>query len=438
MNSVAKRLFSKIKSRKAKVAIIGLGYVGLPLAVAFAKKGFRVIGVDSNHSRVEKIKHGESYIEDVASSEIKRAVRQGRLQASSTNEPLSEVDAIIVCVPTPLNRFKDPDLSYIISAAEAIHSHLREGQLVILESTTYPGTTEEVVLPELERSGLKIGRDFFLCFSPERIDPGNKEFPLENITKVVGGVTSECTRLGTALYSKVMKRVIPVSSSRTAEMAKLLENTFRIVNIGLVNELAQVANKLGINIWEAIEAASTKPFGYMPFYPGPGIGGHCIGIDPIYLSWKARLHGVDIHFIELARRINAEMPRFVVERVVYTLNARTKKAVSKSKILILGVSYKKDVADTRESPAFEILHQLKELGAKVSYHDPFVPVIKNDNFSLRSEPLTPPNLQNKDLVIVTTNHSRVDYGRVARHARLIFDTRNISHPDFHSPKVIRL
>lgn len=438
MSPTAKNLFSKIKSRKARIAIIGLGYVGLPLAVAFTKKDFRVVGVDLDRSRVEKIQRGLSYIEDVASKEIAQAVRQGKLEASVSHEPLTEVDAIIICVPTPLNRVKDPDLSYLISATEAIQRHLRKGQLVILESTTYPGTTEEVVLPALERPGLKVGKDFFLCFSPERIDPGNKKFPLTEITKVVGGITPDCTRLAAALYGEVMERVIPVSSSRTAEMAKLLENTFRIVNIGLVNELAQVANALGVNIWEAIEAASTKPFGYMPFYPGPGIGGHCIGIDPIYLSWKARLQGVDIHFIELARRINAEMPRFIVERSVYILNARARKAISKSKILILGVSYKRDVADTRESPAFEILHQLHNLGAKVSYHDPFVPAVKNDNFDLRSEPLKARNLRAKDLVIITTNHTRVNYAMVAKHARFIFDTRNIAHPAFRSPKVVRL
>lgn len=434
----ARKLLSAIKTKKARVSIVGLGYVGLPLALSFAKKGFHVAGIDLDRERISQIRQGDSYIEDVAADEIRQAVREGRLEATEDYAPLSDADVIIICVPTPLNRVRDPDLSFILTAAEAVRDRIHPGQLVILESTTYPGTTEEVVLPALERSGLKVGQDFFLCFSPERIDPGNKEFPLTKITKVVGGVTANCTRLGVAFYEQIMEKVFPVSSARTAEMTKLLENTFRIVNIGLVNELARVADALGVNIWEAIEAASTKPFGYMAFYPGPGIGGHCIGIDPIYLSWKARLQGVDIHFIELARRINAEMPGFIVERAVYMLNARARKAVSESKILLLGVSYKKDVADTRESPAFEILHRLKDLGAQVSYHDSYVPQLKNEAYDIQSEALTPRNLQAKDLVIVTTNHTNVDYETVAKHARLIFDTRNIPHPSFHSPNVVRL
>lgn len=438
MNQTAERLLVKIHSRKAVISILGLGYVGLPLALAFIKEGFRVIGIDLDEERVAKICEGESYIEDVPSTQVREAVRKHRLSAVKNYRQLAEADAVIICVPTPLNRARDPDLSYILSATEAIGKHLRSGQLVILESTTYPGTTEEIVLPALKRSGLRVGRDFFLCFSPERIDPGNKEFPLRKIPKVVGGVTPECTQLGAALYGQVIEKVLPVSSSKTAEMAKLLENTFRIVNIGLINELAQVANKLGIDIWEAVEAASTKPFGYMPFYPGPGIGGHCIGVDPLYLSWKARLHGVDIHFIELARRINAEMPRFIIEQAVYTLNARARKAVSGSRILLLGVSYKANVGDTRESPAFEILHGLEELGAKVSYHDPYVGAIKNEKFDIASVPLTARTLKSQDLVIVTTDHVNIDYGFVARHAKLVFDTRNVKHPTFRSPKVVRL
>ena len=438
MNPTAKELLRKIKAKKARVAIVGLGYVGLPLAVSFAKKGYPVTGIDVDQKRIAELREGRSYIEDIPTATVRQVVQAGRLKALATEEALREAEVVVICVPTPLNRVKDPDLSYILQASEAIGSRQRKGQLVILESTTYPGTTEEVVLPVLNRSGLTVGKDFFLCFSPERIDPGNKNFPLRKIPKVVGGITPVCTQLGSALYGQIMEKVIPVSSARTAEMAKLLENTFRIVNIGLVNELAQVAQALGINIWEAIQAAATKPFGFMPFYPGPGIGGHCIGIDPIYLSWKARLQGAEIHFIELARRINASMPRFVVERAVYTLNARARKAVNGSKILILGISYKRDVADTRESPAFEILHELHRLGAKVSYHDPHVPEFKNEGFGLRSEPLTARNLKSKDLVIVTTNHSRVNYGLVAKHARLIFDTRNVNHPAFHSPKVVRL
>jgi len=438
MSQAANTLLSKIYSRKACVAVVGLGYVGLPVAMAFVRKGFRSRGIDLDLQRVEKLRRGHSYVEDVPSSEIARAVKSKCFEASEDYEGIDEADIIIICVPTPLNRVKDPDLSYILRAAEAVRDRIRPGQLVILESTTYPGTTEEVVLPTLEKSGLKVGKDFFLCFSPERIDPGNKKFPFTRIPKVVGGVTPACTRLGAAIYGQIIKRIIPVSSARTAEMAKLLENTFRIVNIGLVNELAQVARVLGIDIWEAIEAASTKPFGYMPFYPGPGIGGHCIGIDPIYLSWKAKLHGHEIDFIELARRINARMPRFVAEQAAFLLNARLRKAVKGSRILILGVSYKKDVGDIRESPAIEILELLHGLGAKVSYHDPYVPQFGNEHFSLRSEPLTPANLKKKDLVIVTTEHSKVDYGLVVRHAKLIFDTRNVKSPAFRSPKVVRL
>lgn len=438
MTNTAKKLLRALHSQKARVGVVGLGYVGLPLALAFGRKGFSVTGIDVDSQRIEKIRRGKSYIEDIPSKELRRAVESSRLWATETYETLPELDVMIICVPTPLNRVKDPDLSYILAVTEAIAKSLRPGQLIILESTTYPGTTEEVVLPALEKSGLKVGEDFFLCFSPERIDPGNKKFPLHKIPKVVGGITPVCTRLGVALYGNVTSKVMPVSSARTAEMAKLLENTFRIVNIGLVNEIAQVAEPLKINIWEAIQAASSKPFGFMPFYPGPGIGGHCIGVDPVYLSWKARVHGADIHFIELARKVNAEMPKFVVERAVYALNARAHKAVSRSKVLVLGVSYKRDVSDTRESPAFEILHGLKELGARVSYHDPHVPSVKNENLELDSEPLTDRNLQAKDLVIVVTDHTGVDYGFVVQHARLIFDTRNIKHPSFSSPKVVRL
>ena len=438
MKPNAQKILSRLKSKQAKVAIIGLGYVGLPLALAFARKKFKVTGVDIDERRVNKILGGQSYVEDIPSKVLSRAVQSGKLKASVDPQALKDADVIVVCVPTPLNRVKDPDLSNILEATEAIRSCLRGGQLIILESTTYPGTTEEVVQPALEKSGLKAGEDFFLCFSPERIDPGNKKFPLNKIPKVVGGINPVSTRLGCAFYAHVTSKVIPVSSARTAEMAKLLENTFRIVNIGLINELAQAAEHLKINIWEAVEAASSKPFGFMPFYPGPGIGGHCIGVDPIYLSWKARLQGVDLHFIELARRVNAQMPHFVVERAVFTLNARLQKAISGSKILVLGVAYKRDVADTRESPAFEILHGLKKLGARVNYHDPYVPEIKNERLSLRSLGLTPANLRSQDLVMVVTDHSGVNYGTIAKYARLIFDTRNISHPSFSKDKVVRL
>lgn len=438
LNRTAQTLFGKIKNKKATVGIVGLGYVGLPLAATFVKKGFRVLGIDLDPIRIEAIRKGRSYVEDVPSREIRTAVQKRKLEVASSYEGLSKADVIVVCVPTPLNRAKDPDLSCILNAAEEIGSQLRTGQLVILESTTYPGTTEEVVLPTLQRSGLRVGQDFFLCFSPERIDPGNKSFALTQIPKVVGGITRACTELGSAFYGRVMEKVFPVSSARTAEMAKLLENTFRIVNIGLVNELARAAKSLGVNIWEAIEAARTKPFGFMAFYPGPGIGGHCIGVDPLYLSWKARVQGVDIHFIELARRINAEMPEFVVEQAAHTLNARSAKAVRGSKIMILGVSYKADVSDTRESPALDILTSLKKLGAKISYHDPHVPKLNHKGIELSSEALTPQTLRKKDLIIITTPHSAVDYEFVAKYARLIYDSRNVRIPERYASKVVRL
>ena len=438
MNQTAVKLHSKIRSKKATVAVVGMGYVGLPVVMAFIKKGFKGIGVDLDLGRITKLRQGRSYVEDVPSSEVARAIRSKCFWPTESYEDLGEADIIIICVPTPLNRVKDPDLSFILRAAEEIRNCLRPGQLIILESTTYPGTTEEVVLPALERSGLKVGKDFFLCFSPERIDPGNKQFPFTKIPKVVGGVTAECTRLAASIYGQIIKQIIPVTSARTDEMTKLLENILRIVNIGLVNELAQVAHALEINIWAAIEAASTKPCGDMPFFPGPGIGGHCIGIDPIYLSWKARLVGHEIDFIELARRINARMPRFVTEQAGHLLNERSRKAVKGSRILVLGVSYKKDVGDVRESPALEVLEHLKELGAKISYHDPYVPELKNEHYQLRSEPLTPANLKKKDLVIVTTGHSKVNYAQVARHAPLVFDTRNVKTSAFNSKNVVRL
>lgn len=421
---LASLLERKIRSRKAQIAVMGLGYVGLPLAQAFAEEGFRVTGIDIDQNRVSAISRGFSYISDLSAGRLRKMVDQGRLRAVTDSAYLSGMDIVIVCVPTPLNRVKDPDISFIVAASNAIQNHLSAGELVILESTTYPGTTEEVILPALEKSGLKVGRDFFLCFSPERIDPGNERFKTQNIPKVVGGVTPVCTKLGALLYSQITSQVVPVSSPRTAEMTKLLENTFRIVNIGLINELARAAGDLGVDIWEAIDAAKTKPFGFMPFYPGPGIGGHCIGVDPIYLSWKSRLHGNDLHFIELARRINAEMPRYVVEQAVYTLNRYRGKAISRSRVMLLGVSYKKDVADIRESPALEILTELKGLGAKISYHDPFIPAVDDEGIKLKSLPLTGPNLKKQDLIILCTDHSHLPYKKIAASGRLIFDTRN--------------
>lgn len=437
MSSFEKKLAQKLKNKKAKIAIIGLGYVGLPLAHAFAHKGFQVTCIDIDPKKIRSIEKGESYIADLPSSDLKAVVRKGLLKPVCGYEPLSEMDVAIVCVPTPLNRFKDPDISYIVSAAQAINDRFHRGQLVILESTTYPGTTEEVILPNLEKSGLKVGRDFFLCFSPERIDPGNPNFKTYNIPKVVGGVTPACTRLGALLYGNITPKVVTVSSSRTAEMAKLLENTFRIVNIGLINELARAAQNLKVNIWEAIDAAKSKPFGFMPFYPGPGIGGHCIGIDPIYLSWKARLHGSDLHFIDLARRQNSEMPHYVVSQAVYALNQYRHKAISRSKVLMLGITYKKNVSDTRESPALDILVNLKQLGAHIAYHDPYVPSIEHEGLSLKSQPLTAHILKKQDLVILATDHSKFNYPMIAKASRLVYDTRNALKA-FKSPNIVRL
>lgn len=436
--SLTKRLLAKkIRTRKAKVGVMGLGYVGLPLAHGFAEAGFHVTGIDIDPKRVAAIEEGKSYIGDLSAASLKKQIRLGRLRAVGDFDVLADLDVVIVCVPTPLNRVKDPDVSYIVSAAEAIGKRLHPGQLVILESTTYPGTTEEVTLPILEKSGLKVGKDFFLCFSPERIDPGNPNFKTRNIPKVVGGITPDCCELAVSLYSHITTEVVPVSSSRTAEMTKLLENTFRIVNIGLVNELAQAAGNLKINIWEAIDAAKTKPFGYMPFYPGPGIGGHCIGIDPIYLSWKARIQGSDLHFIELARRINADMPHYVVSQAVYALNEHAQKAINRSCVLLLGVTYKKDVSDTRESPALDILEEMKRLGAKIQYHDPFVPVLKHQSMVLKSQPLTPAMLRSQDLVVVTTNHSSFKWPMIVKNSRLIYDTRNVLKT-FKDKHIVRL
>ena len=437
MNKLEKKLAQKIRARKARIAVIGLGYVGLPLAHAFAAKGFQVTGIDIDAGRVRMIRQGRSHIGDLSSQAVRRLVDRGLLDAATDYEPLAAADAVIVCVPTPLNRVKDPDISYIVAATEEIQKRLHPGQLVILESTTYPGTTEEVILPALEKAGLKIDRDFFLCFSPERIDPGNPDFKTRDIPKVVGGVTPASSRLGALLYATITPEVVVVSSSRTAEMTKLLENTFRIVNIGLINELARAADNLKVNIWEAVDAAKTKPFGFMPFYPGPGIGGHCIGVDPVYLSWKARLQGSELHFIELARRINSEMPRYVVSQAVYVLNRYRSKAIRGSRVLVLGITYKKDVADTRESPALDILEHLKQLGAKVSYHDPYVPELKHNSLDLKSLPLTPANLKKQDLVILTADHTRFNKPAIVRASRLIYDTRN-ALKKFRSPHIVRL
>ena len=416
-------LLAKISSKKAKMSIVGLGYVGLPLAVEFARAGFRVTGIDSTQQKIERINRGESYIPDVPSEVLKPLVQEGKLYATIDYQVLKEADTVNICVPTPLNKTKDPDISFIVDAAEGIARYLRSNQLIILESTTYPGTTEEVILPILEKTGLQVGKDFFLAFSPERVDPGNKKYNTRNIPKVVGGITPECTKIAVSLYEQVVEQVVPVSSVRIAEMTKLLENTFRSVNIGLVNELALMCNKLGINVWEVIDAAATKPFGFMPFYPGPGLGGHCIPVDPFYLSWKAKQNGFEARFIELAGRINGTMPQYVVSRIADALNER-RKSVNGSQILVLGVSYKKNVSDTRESPALDIIKLLERKGAKILYSDPYVPRLRLNGNLLTSQPLDKKTLALADCCLVVTDHSGFDYSEVAQYSNLIVDCRN--------------
>jgi UDP-N-acetyl-D-glucosamine dehydrogenase len=416
-------LIDKIERRQARCGVIGLGYVGLPLGLELARAGFRVTGIDLDRRKVEAIAAGRSYIVDVSDAEIAEPVRGGRFEATDDFAVISELDTINICVPTPLRKTKDPDLTYVVSAVTEIQKYLRPNQLVILESTTYPGTTEEVVRPALEAGGLRAGVDFALAFSPERIDPGNARFHTRNIPKVVGGVSETCTRVASALYRQSVDTVVPVSSTQVAEMVKLLENTFRSVNIGLVNEIALMCSALGIDVWEVIEAAKTKPFGFMAFYPGPGLGGHCIPIDPFYLSWKARMNGFDARFIELAGHINESMPRFVVEKVTDALN-RHQKSVRGSRIHVLGVAYKAGVNDIRESPALNIMRMLQDKGATVSYSDPFIPAVREEGIELDSLELKNGYLRDVDCVAILTAHPGVDYDAVVEAAPLVVDTRN--------------
>lgn len=436
-SSVCGVLEEKISSKNAKIAVIGLGYVGLPLAVAFGNAGFQVEGIDINPKKLKEIQSGRTTVVGVSDSQIQEVLKKDRLKVSSDYAALKDADVIIICVPTPLSKSLDPDLSYIVSATQAIAKNLKKGQLIILESTTYPGTTEEILLPEFEKRSLKAGNDFFLCFSPERIDPGNKKYELKDIPKIVGGINLESSRAGVLLYQQIVSRVFPVSSPRVAEMAKLLENTFRIVNIGLVNELTTAAKELNIDIWEVIDAASTKPFGFMPFYPGPGIGGHCIGVDPIYLSWKAKFHGRELRFIELARQMNAEMPEFVVRKVGEILNDHGI-AARGSKVLILGLAYKKDVDDTRESPAFAVMEKLAKQGAQISYHDPLIPQLDWNGIKLKSIKLSQQTLKDFDLVVITTDHSSVPYETVVKYSKSIFDTRNVLKNYTDRKNIVRL
>jgi UDP-N-acetyl-D-glucosamine dehydrogenase len=434
-------LLSKIIERRAVIGVIGLGYVGLPLAVEFGRGGMTVIGFDLDQSRIETINGGRSYIPDVPTEMVQTLVEREKLSATTDFSRLAETDAVIICVPTPLRKTKEPDISYILAASEQVKAHLHTPQLIVLESTTYPGTTDEVLLPMLQETGLLLDKDFYIAFSPERVDPGNRQFQTNNIPKVVGGVSAMSTEIAAALYQTIVERVHKVSSARVAETAKLLENTFRSVNIGLVNEMAQLCYHLGIDSWEVIQAAATKPFGFMAFYPGPGIGGHCIPLDPHYLSWKARLHGFEARFIGLAEEVNSRMPRHVVQLVQDGLNEQSK-ALKGSRVLVLGVAYKRDINDVRESPALGIVDQLLHKGAEVSYYDPFIPEMNLDGKgSLSSVELTDDALQSCDCTVIVTDHSKVDYARVLRLAPLIIDTRNVtrklSMPE-HESKIVRL
>ena len=412
---------ASIANRETRVAVIGLGYVGLPLAVEIAKSGLPVVGIDVNQEKVDEIGRGVTALTDVKTEELQQVVSSGKLKATTDTAKLKEADAIIVCVPTPLNKTKDPDISYIVSACTGISSHLCKGQLVVLESTTYPGFTTEVAVPLLEESGLVAGKDFFVSFSPERIDPGNATYSVHNTAKIIGGLTEECGERTELLYSTFINNVHRVSSPDAAEMVKLLENTFRAVNIGLVNEVARMCHKLEVNTWEVIDAAATKPFGFMPFYPGPGLGGHCIPIDPLYLSWKLRSLNYQAQFIELADAINSRMPGFVVRLVQDALNSQAV-ALKGSSILVLGVAYKRDIDDCRESPALEIIESLEEKGANVEYHDPFVPSMMLGEHEKHSKALE--GLGEYDAVLITTDHSNIDYEAIVNQASLIVDTRN--------------
>ncbi len=412
----------RITSKKARIGIIGLGYVGLPLAVEFAHAGFDVTGFDVDERKNSAINAGESYIPDVPSADVAAEVKAGRLRATADMSRLGDMDVVDICVPTPLRKTKDPDLSYVVKAVEAAAATLKAGQLVILESTTYPGTTDEVVQPMLEEKGLKAGTDFFLAFSPERVDPGNVQFPTKNIPKVVGGHGPASTEMAAALYGAVVTQVVPVSSTRVAEMVKLLENTFRAVNIGLVNEIALMSNKMDINVWEVIDAAKTKPFGFMPFYPGPGLGGHCIPIDPFYLSWKARQNGFECRFIELAGQVNSSMPEYVVTRVADALNS-VKKPINGSRVHLFGIAYKRDVNDMRESPALDIMELLMRRGATVTYSDGWVPSFSHGGHAMDEVPFDQAVNTPYDCVVIATDHASFDYGRISQ-MPLVVDTRN--------------
>ncbi len=429
-------LLEKIRNKRARVGVIGLGYVGLPLAVEFAKAGLDVTGFDVDRSKTDSINAGKSYIPDVEQRELESCVTSGRLRATTDLTKLADMDAIDICVPTPLRKTKDPDMSYVVMAVDAVAAVPHRNKLVILESTTYPGTTDELVQPKLETGGLKVDVDFFLAFSPERVDPGNPQFKTANIPKIVGGNGPKSTEMAVALYEHIVSQVVPVSSTRVAEMVKLLENTFRAVNIGLVNEIALMSHNLGIDVWEVIDAAKTKPFGFMPFYPGPGLGGHCIPVDPFYLSWKARQTGFECRFIELAGHVNASMPAYVVERVADALNT-VRKPLNGSRIHLMGVAYKKDVGDMRESPALDVLELLVKRGAQVTYSDPWVPTLQHGTHSFEAIQEDAALKSKPDCVVICTDHSAFDYDRLVRDAALIVDSRNALKAR-KDPKIFRL
>jgi len=436
MSHVAE-LENKIRSKRSRVGVVGLGYVGLPLVVEFAEAGFTVTGIDIDARKVDQINRGESYVQDISSDVLAPLVAAGRIQATTDFSAVAALDTIDICVPTPLRKTKDPDMSYIVNACQSMAKYFHPGMLVILESTTYPGTTNELLLPMFETPDCKVGEDFFLCFSPERVDPGNAQYQTRNIPKVVGGITDACTKMGALFYSQALEKVVPVSSTRVAEMVKLLENTFRMINIGLVNEIALLCDRMDINVWEVIDAAATKPFGFMPFYPGPGLGGHCIPIDPFYLSWKTKQAGIEARFIELAGYINGSMPHFVVDKIQNALNEHGK-PLRGARVHILGVAYKRDIDDVRESPALDIMHLLGRRHARVTYSDPYVPLLRVDGVvpeMASIDPLTA--AAEADCVVIVTDHKSFDYARLVERSKLIVDTRN-ALKGRTSEKIVRL
>jgi UDP-N-acetyl-D-glucosamine dehydrogenase len=436
--TVKQTLLNKIANREAKVGIVGLGYVGLPLAVEFAEQNFHIIGLDLNDSKVKQLNEGESYIPDIPTERLKPLATNGKLRATTSYEDLRQVDAVIICVPTPLNKTKEPDLSYVIEAVSAVANIAHEGMVIILESTTYPGTTEEIVIPKILNNGFQVGENVFVAFSPERIDPGNPHYGVRNTPKVVGGVTPACTEIATALYGAAVTTVVPVSSPTSAEMVKLLENTFRLVNIGLVNEVAIICDKLGIDVWEVIEAAKSKPFGFMPFYPGPGLGGHCIPVDPHYLSWKLKTLNYNARFIELASEINTSMPLYVIDKVTQALNDDCK-SVRGSKVVVLGVAYKRDIDDVRESPALDVLSLLHERGANIVYNDPYVPHLRLEGeHKMDSTAYSTELLESADCVVIVTDHNAYDWQHVVDHSKLIVDTRHAIHPHTGRARIVSL